>query len=547
MKKILTVCLAVLLTAGTFAGCRPTVPNGGQTIDPNKTQIYFSVWNGGYGSQWAIDAAQAYNATDAEYEVIVKPNKDEWYSIEAALDAGTSSVDIYLNNPDYIKADAMGWFEDLSGVYESTPAGEERTVGEKIKERDKDYFNQIFSVDGKKYGIPFSDGFSGFVYDHEIFLQKGYLIGEDGNCITSPDQPLSVGRDGVAGTFDDGHPKNMAEYDKMVTKISREMKVYLWASKFPYYVLPIFDSIVAEYNGEDAYFINYTLSGTYTEPGTTTPVTVTPGKGYEVYKMSGRKIALDFYDNYLTNPDYYHPEAMAGVASHTDAQKSFVYGNAFSGLAGTQAAFLYEGMWWENEARANFNSLSGSGNADYAYGTRDYRMMMLPLFDDKQQDTGYYAATFDMMSLCVTKQTDAKKLESIKKFLTFLHSDENLVAYTATTGGVRPFEYEIGKEELSGLTKFAQNNWKMYNSENFHVVRYNVNYLMSDTAYNAARVGDLKVAMSTTYFNNKEYAYPTDVMAKGDGLTTIGNAQQYFDNAYQYYKNNWDKVEIVIG
>ena len=38
--------------------------------------------------QAAVDAAEKYNATDAEYEIIVRPNKDEWYTVNAALEAG---------------------------------------------------------------------------------------------------------------------------------------------------------------------------------------------------------------------------------------------------------------------------------------------------------------------------------------------------------------------------------------------------------------------------------------------------------------------------
>lgn len=543
MKKIFTAFLAAVLAVSMFAGCKPRVPSG-QVVDPNKTQIYFSVFNGGYGNQWAVDAAEKYNATDAEYEIIVRPNKDEWYTVNAALEAGTSTVDIYLNTPDFFLGEARGWFEDLSDVYNAVPEGEDESIKDKIRDRDAEYFESVYNMDGKYYGLPFVDSFSGFVYDHEIFLEKGYLIGRDGNCIASPDQPLSLGRDGEEGTFDDGHPKNMAEYDKMVEKISRDMKVYLWASKFPYYLNPLFESIVAEYNGEDAYFLNYTLSGTYTEPGTTTPITIKPEEGYEVYRMGGRLIAAEFFDNYLTDPEYAHPEAVSGGDSHTDAQRSFVYGNAFGGLAGTQAAFLYEGTWWENEARANFNSLSSSGNADYTYGTRDYRMMMLPLFDDKQEENGFYGVNQDCMSIFVVKQTDEKKLASIKKFLITLYSDESLAHFTATTGGMLPFEYELGKEDLAGLTVFTQNNWEMYNSDNFHVLRPKLNDYLSRTAYNAAQSGDVKVAMTTSYFNNKVYSYLTDVMQKGDGLTTIGTAQEYYDNAYTYYKNNWSKVAI---
>ena len=51
---------------------------------------------------------------------------------------------------------------------------------------------------------------NGFVYDHEIFYNKGYLFTQaDGETLT-------VGKDGKAGTYDDGQPTTIAEWDIMI-------------------------------------------------------------------------------------------------------------------------------------------------------------------------------------------------------------------------------------------------------------------------------------------------------------------------------------------
>lgn len=544
MKKLLLILLSGVLALGTLVGCAPS-SEGGQTIDSNKTQIYFSVFDGGYGHQWALDAAEEYNKTDDKFQIIIKPNKDEWNVTSSQLEAGTCSYDMFVGKPDIRQGAAMGWLEDLSSIYTTTPEGESKTLGDKVRDRDEDFLHKAYQVDGKYYGIPFTDGFNGFIYDHEVFLQNGYLIGENGTPITSPTQKLSVGRDGEAGTIDDGHPKNLTEYEAMINKIKKDMKVYLWTGKFPYYILPLFHSIVAEYNGEDAYYLNFSFDGKYKEPGSDTEITIMPEKGYEVFHMQGRLKALEFYDNYMFDPDYYHPDS-AKSTSHTDVQQTYVYGNALKDedTNNEPAAFLYEGIWWENEAKAKFNTLENSAHPEYKFGTRDYRMMMLPLMDDKQAENGYYLACMDTQTLYVKKQDDADKLEAIKKFIVFLHTDAQLKQYTSMTGGLRPFEYTLTGDEMKGLTKFTQNMWAIYNDDNVHFLRYDLNKYMSDVAYSAALEGDVTVEISKTKFDDWVTAYPTDIMMRGTGLTTLGNAKDYYDHAYDYFKSNWDKVSI---
>ena len=171
-------------------------------------------------------------------------------------------------------------------------------------------------------------------------------------------------------------------------------------------------------------------------------------------------------------------------------------------------------------------------------------MMMLPLMDDKQAENGYYLACMDTQTLYVKKQDDADKLEAIKKFIVFLHTDAQLKQYTSMTGGLRPFEYTLTGDEMKGLTKFTQNMWAIYNDDNVHFLRYDLNKYMSDVAYSAALEGNVTVEISKTKFDDWVTAYPTDIMMRGTGLTTLGNAKDYYDHAYDYFKSNWDKVSI---
>ena len=56
MKKLLCAFLAAVVACTAFVGCKRD-PQG-EEIDPNRTQIYVALYNGGLGRDW-LDAADA--------------------------------------------------------------------------------------------------------------------------------------------------------------------------------------------------------------------------------------------------------------------------------------------------------------------------------------------------------------------------------------------------------------------------------------------------------------------------------------------------------
>jgi hypothetical protein len=536
MKRITAVVLGIAFTLGLTAGCGKT------NLNP-ETDIVFTVFNGGYGSDWAKAAAEAFNAQNDKYKVHIDGiHKDEWYALQSAFSTGTANYDIYLNEPDFREAVAKDWFEDLTDLYSQKPDGT-KTVYESLKDRETDYLDSVYKIDGKYWGIPFNDGFSGFVYDHQIFLEKGFLIADGGGrLISGKDEKLSAGRDGRPGTVDDGHPANLTEYELMLDAIKDAgWFAFLWSGKFSYYTDPLYYSVFAEYDGKEAYYNAKNFTGDYTNPKTGEVISFTRETGYDVFKMQGRYEALNFMDTYLADPLYYHPSSVKSGTSHTDAQKTYIYGNAYDGAtADKQAAFLYEGVWWENEARANFNSLSSRGKSEYAYGARDYRMMMLPDMNDAARYNGYALSCFDNMSLFVKKQSSSSKLAAIKEFLLFLQKEEQMRQFTSLTGGLRPFEYELTQEDKSKMTKFAVNAWDLYNHDDAFIVRIKADNQRSEVAYYA----DLDI---DSEINGSVYTRPINVFERGAGLTNNGTAADYFNGSYNYYKKNWTSILNKIG
>lgn len=534
-KKTMALLLASCALTSTMVACGPR----GHGIDSHT--IVFTVFNGGWGSAWAERAVNEWNSANAEstgYRIELNPNKDEWFTHQANLEAGTAIDDIYFSNADYKWAYAKNAFEDLTDVWNSTPTGESKTVMTKLKTNEKEFVDLIFKNpnDNKYYGLPLATGLQGFIYDHDIFLQKGYLIADEktpdgkSKLITDPAQKLSAGRDKEYGTFDDGHPLNMEEYNLMINAIAAtsNMYAYLWGGSYDYYFDSLNTTMIGDYDGYEALLGAINLDFTYTNPVTKEVIQIKEDNGYEVYKMEGRRKWLNFLYDYVSNPLYYHPSS-AKSTSHTDAQKKFVYGAAYKGTtADKQSAFLYDGIWWENEARANFNSLSGRGDKSYTYGTRNYRMMMMPIIDEHQMEQDrYIVSTADDLNICVKKQKDPEKLKCIKNFLTYLYSDAKLLDIDNTTNMLVPFNYEATKEQRAEMSVFGQNMRKIYESDKVQVFRR----IVLDTYY--------KTSLREAYVDGKSVGYAVDAMLRGPGIVTKGNSTTIFDDTYTYFKNRW--------
>src|SRR5690606_38312549 len=122
------------------------------------------------------------------------------------------------------------------------------------------------------YGIPYANGFAGFVFDYQLFEEKGWLIYD----IENGQEVLSKGPDGIAGTYDDGQPRNMTEWQQLIDNIASKANTYpfIFNTKYPNYLTNMVDAILAQYSGIDGYktFINY--EGSFTDSdGNTVNVT----------------------------------------------------------------------------------------------------------------------------------------------------------------------------------------------------------------------------------------------------------------------------------
>lgn len=465
MKKFLAVLVGMLLLTGSFAGCGKVT----QQIDTSKTQIYANTFNGGMGTDWLLKVAADFNASSEEYQVLVAdPNKDQYEIISSQIKTGVAVNDIFFNTNNLYIDLAMGdYLEPLDEVLDMKPDGPNGlTVREKL--RDPDMFLTPYVYEGSTYCLPFTDLILGFICDYDLCERRHWLVtDEHGN--------ISAGRDGKTGTYDDGLPVDMDEFDAMIDRILADPDgiPFNYSGGSVAYLNQIVQAVHAQYDGLEAFKTFYSYSGSFKNANGNT-VTVTPAEGYKVYDMPGLQKSLEFLDEYFLNPAYYTEKSDKATYAFDQAQTNFIMGAA--GIKGYQlSAFHIDGEWWENESRSTFNSLEGQGNEAFAFGERDYRLMPIPTQDGAYgvdgEGNGSTVAAIENGNIFVKKQTDEHKRQGIMEFLAYTCSDEALKTFSLYTGAMRPFNYTLEDDEIAGLTKLQQSVMELKQDPNIQIVR----------------------------------------------------------------------------
>lgn len=166
--------------------------------------------------------------------------------------------------------------------------------------------------------------------------------------------------------------------------------------------------------------------------------------------MKGVKDMTEFVQDYLSNTRYVSEVTLSDKSLSVDASHT-----KFIDTSDTAPAFIVEGNWFENGSRSLIESNVAYGGK--AYGTSDYRYMILPTADGEKSQM--FSQTGG--SLLVTKQSDENKKAAIKDFVKFMLKDENLGKVTADTGMIWNYNYEISAETKAKMTKFTKNAYDM--------------------------------------------------------------------------------------
>ena len=459
--RLSAIALTGLLGVSAFAGC------GGKGAEKpwgDKIRIDVSVYAGGYGTDWFVDLANEYNASQDKYYINKLPdNKNDIYSISQKIVAGIKEADVFItNSSDINDLKNQNKLIDLTEIYNTKHAGEDTDVKGKIK--NYELVEKTMGKDGVMYALPYQTGMSGIVYDHDLFEEMGLLF-EDASTANG----LTKGRDGVEGTYDDGLPVTYEDFKDLVDEIKvKQMIPFIISDKIESGLSePVAETIWAQYDGLTNYILSHSYNGTYTSPSTGTQTAITRETGYKLYSeglMEGRvKAATFFKEMVLPADNNYNDVTNTSGWSHTDAQGKFL----MSHNTGKRVAMIFEGAWWENEAKPSFAADAKNNGDQWAYGKRDFRMMPLPSFTGESKETAgkNVFSAGGAGTVFALKQDNAEKEAGIIDFLKSYTKDETLRNFTKRSGALLPYEYDFEEADIANFTPFTKNMIEIQSSE----------------------------------------------------------------------------------
>lgn len=561
-KKIIALLCGILFAVAPLSACGQSV----EGIDKDRTQIYVSAYSGGYGIEWLDEIKAQFEKDYPKYQVIINATMNEDLSVGAT----TLNYNVYFTTTSYAFKSlvAKDLFVDLSDIYEKAVFDETVKVKEKVQ--DYELISEAFSYPGKSgiYALPFTKLFSGFVYDHDLFkskIDKGWLIAastsdksvaeaqgitvEERNgklyFVSSTgktnyvegDVLLRAGKDGKFGTYDDGQPITMKEWNRMLLLIqmdsSRKAKPVTYTDTYGYvYTLPILEAMFAQYEGTDNYKVFANLEGTYKHGGSET--VISPKEGYKVYEMEGLEKAVNFYYNNICSDDNTY---IVKDSDNASAQNRFLLYNSIS-KSEYATAMLVEGPWWENEARAIFDAL-GQSDASYKYGNRDYRYMLLPVMEGQAgidgEGNGSFFSAQDMGLTLVANKGTEDVIKMSKKFVEYTLKDENLRYFTKVSGTTRPYSYDMSDEDLSSMTKFQRTVYNIIqDTENVSVIAPAWYQYCSPLSFGTSVSAYSYRSQINETAGLAVYDYPVAMRNR------VKDKDAYLAGMKAYYKDNWN-------
>lgn len=552
MKRLITILLAVLLTISfvTFAGCHR---DEGKEVNTNMTQLYVGTYDGGVGREWLDAAAKRFEEFYKDYSF--EPGKtgvQVWVDCQKGTMSGTAlmgTIAKSTNEVFFTEEVFYNQFVEKGLLHEITDAvteplteyGETESIEDKMVESQTDYFK---SADGKYYAIPFWEGYSGLVYDVDVFTSKNFYFAENKNngnngFVRNAEEKRSLGPDNQPNTYDDGLP---ATYDEFFALLDRMyfygMVPIAWSGDNQDYFQWFLSSLMTDYEGMQKMMLNYNLNGeadiaTVDSSGKVT-ISQTPiqmSNGYELAKQPGAYYALKFAERLINNTNYYNNLSFSPSQSQTAAQDDFlrgIYDDAIEDIG-----FLIDGTWWINEASDVF--LDMEANELPGKSERNLGFLPYPKATEEKLQSGQKQTLMAILESCcfINGNIKENKVEVAEKFLRFCHTDVSMIEFMQICGVMKPYKYTVEETDLNKMNSFTRSVWQAKQASDI-VYPYNNNKL-----YNADGMNFRSVNLFISKIGDMEYPMVSSAI-KNNHLT----AEQIFEGMYKYRQERWQKYNI---
>lgn len=473
LKKCVAAICAALMAVTGLAACG----SGGSSS--TITEIEFANYQGCAGDEWLKAAAERFSASKAnvsyeEGKTGVRINISNVKAVPyTTLSNDGSDVYIGENKANIYAMSSSGFLLDLSEVVSG------------IEDRiDPDAVKRLKGADGKYYGLPSYEWYTGVTYDQDFFEDENLYIADPSvtgrtvrskfgtiKLVASSTDKKSCGPDGVYGTSDDGLPSSLEEFVILLSAIKDAGRnPFIISGKSIDYAFMLVDGLWASLAGKDQIKAIYSLdtadqkivevvtgytdedlffTGSGIKKPTTEFIAIDETNGYKIYDMASRYYALAtlqlIYNEGWFNNDFLINDAK----TNSQAQKEFVTQKS--------SAILYDASYWCSESVRNgdfktFAALNPGKERNVSY-------MPLPttLTGSVTEGNGKKQALLDVGSaqLFVNKKVENNpgKKQAIIDFLKFLYSDSELAAFTESTGLKIPVSYDYDDSNLNDYFK----------------------------------------------------------------------------------------------
>ncbi len=176
-KKVLALLLCVGLAAGGLGGCgepdapgkeTPEAESGEETISGEVHMAYWAIEFDGYLNR----CIEEFNKIYPDIKIVLEPAAwDEyWTKLEAASTGGSVADVFWMNGPNVMKYVNGGVMEPIDGYLENSDIDLNRYPEGMV---------QLYHVNGKQYGIPFTFDTIGVWYNKKLFDAAGVPYPKD--------------------------------------------------------------------------------------------------------------------------------------------------------------------------------------------------------------------------------------------------------------------------------------------------------------------------------------------------------------------------------
>lgn len=490
MRKKLACCLATLMVGGALlsVGCSGPQKGNEKKEDLTKTQLFVGDYGGGMGGTWLNNLISEFETKYADYEfepgkkgIQVWPDTDKTKYIGSQLTTTISMTkDVvfaqFMNLHSFVDETSSTMLDITDIVTEDlTALGDTGTIEDKIPTEYKDYFN----VGGKYYALPFFNGYTGIVYDVDLFDSEELYFKNDGTIGASLSSTnKGTGPDGQPNTYDDGLPQTYEQFFALCKHMSDNgITPFIWTGQYSAYPSYLYDALFYDYEGKDRGTLQYNageIEGKNTaeiitaidgDNVTKSNITIDKTNYKELAKQSGRYYALKFWETLLKN-QYYSSLSFDDSESHLMAQADFLE----STMGRQSIAMIIEGSWWQNEAASVFDDMSEI-NSKYSKENRRFGFMPMP----KQNASLLGKATLaDKVSsmVFIKGNIEESKIKAAKMFVQYACTANTLNTIVKTTGMTTALNSSLTPDDMNELSYYTKQLFEMEKSSDVVYTRF---------------------------------------------------------------------------